>query len=182
MHTSRWGNYSCYLPSQSETFFLYGKPVSFRMLVHTAAMLNTNLQSASEYMTQCSLVPTYKTTLRHTSEDGGVFVVKYGWKHRDIRWFFNRAITTPSHCAIIGHNQGRSLGLHSDTPSSARSNVWRPGSTDASYARSISSPKMKSFVILTTNTQILSGHLPRVNFRITSFKMGWASPDTFCSV
>jgi hypothetical protein len=41
---------------------------------------------------------------------------------------------------------------------------------------------MNSFVMLMTNTWILTGHRPRVSVRNTSLKMGRVFPDTVCSV
>jgi hypothetical protein len=86
------------------------------------------------------------------------------------------AITTPLHCAayhlIFGHYEVGRPGLHSDTSSSTRRSVWRPRSTDASYARIMSCPWTNSFVILATNPQVLSGCCPKINVRKTSLKMG----------
>jgi hypothetical protein len=69
--------------------------------------------------------------------------------------------------------QGPAPKLHSDTSSSARHSGWRLRSTDASYARRKSRPKINSIVILVTNTQIFNWRHPRASIRKTSFKMGW---------
>jgi hypothetical protein len=61
--------------------------------------------------------------------------------------------------------RGTASGSRSDTASCARRSFWRPSSTDAPYARRMSSPKMNSFVILVTNTKIFSGHRPSVSDR-----------------
>jgi hypothetical protein len=45
-------------------------------------------------------------------------------------------------------------------PPLPRHSVWHPRSTDATLARRMSSPKMSSFVILATNTQISLGAIP----------------------
>lgn len=67
----------------------------------------------------------------------------------------------PSTVLIIGYCQdgrpGPAPGLHSGTSSSERRSLWRPMSTDASYARRMPNPKMNSFVILARNTQIQWG-------------------------
>jgi hypothetical protein len=77
--------------------------------------------------------------------------------------FSDRAIGTPSHCAGIATTRlegwGPVPGLHSDTSSSARCNVWRPRSTAALCARRLSSPNINSFMTLATKTQIFSGSL-----------------------
>jgi hypothetical protein len=44
----------------------------------------------------------------------------------------------------------------------------------------MSSPKMSSSVISATNTQISSGHRPRVSVTKASFKIGRVSPDAVC--
>jgi hypothetical protein len=46
----------------------------------------------------------------------------------------------------------------------------------------MSSQRMNSLVMSTIKTQILSGRRPKFRVRKISFKMGWASPDTVCSV
>jgi hypothetical protein len=96
------------------------------------------------------------------------------------RGLSNPAITTPSHCAGIIlslattnlEDQGPDQGLHSDNFSSVRSSFWRSRCTDALYARRMSSPKMTSFVILATNTQIFSGRAPVSLIKILPSRWG----------
>jgi hypothetical protein len=78
-------------------------------------------------------------------------------------------------------SQGPATGLHRGNSCYGRRIVWRPRSTDASYAPRLSILTMNSFVILTTNTEFISGIRPRVSFMKTYFKMGRASPDIVCS-
>jgi hypothetical protein len=45
------------------------------------------------------------------------------------------------------------------------------------WVHKISSPRMNSLEILTMNTQLISGHHPKVNSTNASFKTGMVSPD-----
>jgi hypothetical protein len=54
-------------------------------------------------------------------------------------------------------------------------------STDASYARRISSPIMKSSVISATNTQLLRVRRPMVSSTRAAFTTGIVSPDAVCN-
>jgi hypothetical protein len=60
---------------------------------------------------------------------------------------------------IQGCERGRALGHRSSTSPFSRS-TWRFKSKDASWACMTSSPRMKSSVILATNTQVVSGAAP----------------------
>jgi hypothetical protein len=72
--------------------------------------------------------------------------------------------------------------LHGYNSSSARRSVWRLRSTDVPYARSMPSPKMNSFVILATNTQIFCGRHPRVSGKIPSRWEGFPQiPSAACN-
>jgi hypothetical protein len=79
------------------------------------------------------------------------------------------------HSAAVG-------SFHSGRCSVSTSCRMDPVSTDASQARSMSTLKMNTFVILETKTQILSWHRPKVSVRKTSFQIGRASPDTVCNL
>jgi hypothetical protein len=102
----------------------------------------------------------------------------------------NRAITTPSHCACIAwsltttklEGQGHTPELRSNSSPTPRRSICRSRSTDVLYVRSMSSPKMNSFVIKATNNRIFSGRRPKSSIRKTFLKMERFSSDNLSSV
>jgi hypothetical protein len=89
------------------------------------------------------------------------------------------------HRLINGHYQAGRWRPHSNTSSSVKHSIWHSRSSDASYACRTSSPKMNSFVIMGTNTQIFSGWLPHDYCLETFLQDGGGLPQTpsaACSV
>jgi hypothetical protein len=70
--------------------------------------------------------------------------------------------TTIQHC----------LGVHTDTSSQPNRSVWHSRSMNASQVCMTPSPRMNSYVIFVTNTQMFMGPHPRVSSTKASFRIG----------